>query len=71
MFYVAGLSLVWTSSQRYRPLSLNDLVRLFHTNPAKLSGLQAKGKGLGITAGAHADMVIWDPQATFVVRKLI
>lgn len=59
-----GLSSVWTRS-RSQGLELGDLVRLMAAAPAQLAGLSAHKGSLEV--GKHADLVVFDPQATFVV----
>ena len=62
---LVGLSLFWSSACK-RGLDLHDLVRVMCEEPAKLARLQhCKGR---IAVGMDADFVLWDPQATFVVR---
>ena len=64
-----GLPVMWTNL-RSRRFDLNDLVRLMCSAPAKLAGLDDR-KGV-ISVGTDADLVVWDPDAEFVVgRELI
>ncbi|CAN5667776.1 allantoinase AllB [soil metagenome] len=60
-----GLSVVWTEA-RARGVSLVDLSRWMSEAPARLAGLENKGK---IAVGRDADFVVWDPDASFVVTK--
>ncbi len=60
-----GLSATWTgASQRGFPLS--DVTQWMCENPAKLAGLGAR-KGR-LAAGYDADMVVFDPDAQWIVR---
>jgi allantoinase len=59
-----GLSIVWTEA-RARGADLGTLGRWMSASPAKLAGLfDRKGS---ITPGKHADLVLFDPEATFTV----
>jgi allantoinase len=59
-----GLPVMWTNFKA-RGFDLSDLVRLISEAPAKLAGLEnRKGK---LSPGHDADIVIWDPEATFSV----
>ena len=59
-----GLPVMWTNLRR-RGFCLTDLTRLMSAQPAKLAGLDGrKGK---LTAGYHADIVIWNPENEFRV----
>ncbi len=60
-----GLPSVWTRA-RERGFSLSDIVRLMSTAPAQLAGLSAR-KG-SLEAGKDADLIIFDPDATFTVQ---
>lgn len=60
-----GLSLVWTEARR-RGRSLEDLARWLCHGPARLAGLEDR-KG-AIASGLDADLVVWDPDATFTVE---
>lgn len=59
-----GLSSVWTRA-RERGFSLSDLTRLMSAAPAQLAGLD-KRKG-SIEVGKDADLIVFDPEATFTV----
>jgi len=60
-----GLSAVWTGLSARRG-TVDRLAEWMCAAPARLAGLSPR-KGT-LTAGADADLVIWDPDATFVVR---
>ncbi|MDC0742330.1 allantoinase AllB [Polyangium mundeleinium] len=63
-----GLSLIWTEANQ-RGATLSDLARWMCEAPARLAGLSHK-KGR-IAPGLDADLVVWDPDATFVVEPSI
>jgi allantoinase len=58
-----GLSVVWTEARR-RGFTLTDVVRWMAEGPARLVGLQRKGR---IGLGHDADLCVFAPDETFVV----
>ncbi|MQA94784.1 MAG: allantoinase AllB [Streptosporangiales bacterium] len=59
-----GLSVTWTAAE-IRGHTLNDLAAWMAEGPARLAGLQGRGR---IEVGARADLVAFDPAATWTVR---
>lgn len=60
-----SLPAVWTEAQR-RGHTVRELAAWMCQGPARLAGLE-KRKG-AITVGYDADLVVWDPEASFVVE---
>ncbi|MEN5073706.1 allantoinase AllB [Isoptericola cucumis] len=59
-----GLAVVWTEARR-RGVPLERVVRWMSAGPAGLVGLERKG---AIAVGKDADLVVFAPEATFVVE---
>ncbi|MEK7486170.1 MAG: allantoinase AllB [Planctomycetota bacterium] len=63
-----GLSLIWTEARK-RGYSLSQMTRWMSENPAKLLRLdQRKG---AIARGYDADLVLWNPEESFLVTSSI
>lgn len=60
-----GLPAIWTAAKE-RGIPMEKLVPWLSTRPAQLAGLShRKGK---LEAGYDADIVVWDPDASFVLQ---
>ena len=60
-----GLAVVWTEA-RARGVSLPTLATWLCEGPARLAGLTRKGH---LREGGDADVIAWDPDASFTVQK--
>lgn len=59
-----GLSLLWTEA-RNRDFTVQDIVRVLCSGPAKLSGFEHRKGSLQV--GMDADFVVWNPNETIEV----
>jgi allantoinase len=57
------LPVVWTKAKE-RGFTIEDMGALLSTNAAKIYGFEGKGE---IAVGKDADLVVWDPEATFTI----
>lgn len=63
-----ALPVLWTAANS-RGSGLENIAKWLCSNPAKLVGLQnSKGK---IAAGFDADLVVWNPEQSFIVKEEI
>ena len=63
-----GLSLLWTEGRK-RNVPIGTIIRWVSENTARHAGLgDTKGK---IAVGHDADLVIWDPDAQYTVRRIL
>ena len=60
-----SLSAVWTGA-RQRGVPIERVIEWMSASPARLAGMEAR-KG-AIAAGYDADILVWDPDASFVVN---
>lgn len=61
-----ALPVLWTAAKN-RGCSLQLIAKWLCSNPAKLAGLQNK-KGR-IDAGFDADLIVWNPEQSFIVKE--
>src|SRR6185436_1761181 len=59
------LPIVWTNA-RARGFTVENIARWCCASPARLANLTSKG---AIEVGRDADLVVWDPDETFVVTE--
>lgn len=59
-----GLPIVWTEARK-RGFSVDDIARWMCGRPAEFVGL--KGRKGSLSIGSEADIVVWDPESSFVV----
>ncbi len=60
-----GLPIVWTEARKMG-FSVEDIARWMCGKPAELVGLEGRKGSLRV--GSDADIVVWDPEASFVVE---
>jgi dihydropyrimidinase len=65
-FLQVNMPLLYSQGVRAKRLSLEQMVAVTATNPAKLFGLYPR-KGV-IAVGSDADLAIWDPKLKRIVR---
>lgn len=61
------LPLFWDEAVDRRKMSRSQAVRMLSTNPAQIAGLHPRKGALRV--GSEADLVIFDPHGTWVVRN--
>jgi len=63
-----ALPVLWTAAKT-RGCDLNEIAKWLSENPSRLPGLEnRKGK---IESGYDADLVVWDPEESFIVNETI
>lgn len=60
-----GISIIWTEA-KMRGFSLTDVAKWMSSSPASLIGLKKKGE---IAAGNDADIVVFNPEKSFIVSE--